>query len=143
MGRMFAMGVSASNASTDLADRARAHASAREGMIEAQIKDHMERTGMDYGQASQLVRTTIEGARRRLKLAGGEQTPNFNDHGVAAPVMVHGEIYQTEGVDYHKGGDRTLHVARPIGGGRFARRTIELKVDGGERTRVVASARGG
>lgn len=135
------MGVSASNVSSDLADKAKLHAAARESMIESEAKHYAERTGMDLDQATRVVRDTVDGARRRMKLAGGEQTPNFVDHGIAAPVTINGEVFGTYGVEYHKGGDRTMEVSRPIGAGRFETKRIRLCVDGGERTRVVAEAR--
>lgn len=123
---------------TDLTDRAKAHADAREGMIEAEIQQHMERTGMDYDQASHVVRTTIAGARRRLKMAGGEQTPNLAEHGVAAPMMIGGEQFQAAEVEYRQGGDRVITAVRPLGGGRFETKKIRMMVEGGERTRIMA-----
>lgn len=146
MGRMFAMGVSASNCSTDLADKAKAHAAAREGMIQREVEDYAQRTGKSMTEANQYVREVIAASRKRIRLAGGEQTPNMAEHGVGNPVVVHGEVYQTNYVEYEnsdRSGDRILHVARPLGGGRFAERKIRLCVDGGDRTRVVASAKGG
>jgi hypothetical protein len=138
MGRMFSMWSGKDGPGTDLTERAKAHASAREGMIEVEIQHHMERTGMDYGQASQVVRATIDGARRRLKLAGGEQTPNLAEHGVAAPMMIGGEQFQAAEVEYRKGGDRVITAVRPLGGGRFETKKIRMMVEGGERTRVMA-----
>src|SRR5256885_16635902 len=92
MGRTFYMG-SAWEAH-DLTERAKAHNAAREGMIQKEIEDYAARTGVDLGQAEKKVRTTIEGARRRLKLAGGEQTPNLAEHGVAAPMLIGGGHFQ-------------------------------------------------
>src|ERR1700737_3130773 len=138
MGRMFAMGVSASNCATDLAEKAKTHAAMREGMIQKEIEDYAGRTGKSMDETTRYVREIMVASRRRMKLAGGEQTPNYAEHGVGNPVVVHGEVYQTNYVEYENSdrtGDRILHVARPLGGGRFAERKIRLCVDGGERTR--------
>jgi hypothetical protein len=135
---MFAMGVSASNCASDFADRAKAHAAAREGIIQKEIEALVEARGIDSDQAEKIVRSTIEGARRRLKLAGGEQTPNLAEHGVAAPMMIGGERFQAAEVEYRDGGDRVITAVRPLGGGRFETKKVRMMVEGGERTRVMA-----
>lgn len=143
MGRMWAMGCSATNASSDLSQQAARHAAMREGMIELEAKTLHENSGRPYEECLAKVKDTVDSARRRIRLSGGEQQPNLADHGVAAPVTIGGETYSTTGVHYERGGDRIIEAVRPLGGGRFATKRITMRVDGGERTRVVTEVRGG
>lgn len=136
MGRTFYMG-SAWEAH-DLTEKAKAHAAAREGVIEKEIEALAESRGIDHDQAEKIVRSTIDGARRRLRMAGGEQTPNLAEHGTAAPMLIGGERFQAAEVEYRSGGDRVITAIRPVGGGRFETKKVRMMVEGGERTRVMA-----
>ncbi len=129
------MGVSASNCASDLTALAAGQAAARESLIERIAAER----GMDRSQAQAF----IDGARRHLNVKGQTGNPNLHDHGVAAPVTVRGELYQAVESRELGGGDRETVIVRPLGGGRYATRRVIERVEGGERTRVVSSARGG
>jgi hypothetical protein len=135
MGRSFYFGSAYRN--RDLTELAKAHANVREGVIEKEIQALADSRGINHDEAERIVRSTIDGARRRLKLAGGEQTPNYAEHGVAAPMLIGGEHFEAAEVEYRSGGDRVITAVRPLGGGRFETKKVRMLVEGGERTRVI------
>src|SRR5690242_13157279 len=121
MGRIWAMGVSASNCAADLSAAAKIQADARQKLIEELgVGDH------------------LAGARRRLDLIKATDVGQHGERQVNAPAIHRGETYQIEEMTQSASGDRTVTLVRPIGGGRFERQRVRELVDGGEHTRVRA-----
>ncbi len=144
MGRQWAMGCSASNAASDLAERTRAQAFTREELIR-QIMSRPERdplTGkmvqVDYDTAA--VRAQLEYARNVLKIKRHDDSPDAERYGAPVPMFVRGEVYETELVQRESDG-RIYREGVRRNGPFVARVRVREEVDGGPFTRIVAEAR--
>ena len=169
MGRMFAMGCTASNAANDLADRAAMQAAMREGFLRneneaelARIRSEGEQAGLSSQEierhcemaylSDQQIRDMLRQGRGTLKTLGHGVAPTVNRilghdpdprqiqrDGVAAPMFVRGELYET--TEVRKEGGRTIREGVTWNGPLMKRVRVREEVDGGEFTRVVAEAR--
>jgi hypothetical protein len=123
------MGCSASNAATDLADRARRQAGVREQLARKLFEDQ--------GLTSEEVDRKLSEARAVLRVHRHDNSPDAEQYGSPVPALYNGEAYETAEVATLSGGDRLHTLVRPVGGGRSEVVKVRMVREGGEFTRVA------
>ncbi len=138
------MGCSASNASSDLSERAAAQVAARDALIKQvmnePIKDPLtgEMVQRDYDSA--VVEAQLRQARATLKTLGHNDSPDGERYGAPAPMFVRGEVYQTAEVERRPDG-AIVRTGYNWNGPLMKRVRVREEPDAGPFTRVVAEAR--
>jgi hypothetical protein len=148
MGRMWAMGCSASNAQADIAsnlsDRAARQAFTREELIRqimgAPQRDPVTGKMIEHDYDSAAVAADLAQARAALKTYRHDDSPDAERFGAPTPMFVRGEVYQTELVQREADG-RIYREGVRRNGPLVSRVRVREELDGGEFTRVVAEAR--
>ena len=128
------MGCSASNAASDLTERAAAQAFTREELI----RQVMAQDGVDYDSAA--VEAQLRQARATLRTLGHADSADAERYGAPSPMFVRGEVYQTTEVDRRADGS-IIREGVAWNGPLMKRVRVREEMDGGDFTRVVAEAR--
>lgn len=128
------MGCSATNASSDLAERARAQAFTRDELI----RQIMSQGGLDYDSAA--AEAQLRQARATLRTLGHADSPDAERYGAPAPMHVRGELYETTEVDRRSDGS-IIRTGVTWNGPLMKTVRVREEPEGGNFTRVVAEAR--
>jgi len=148
MGRVWAMGCSASNAQAEIAsnhsERAARQAFTREELIRqvmgAPQRDPLTGKMVYHDYDSAAVQADLLQARAALRTYRHDDSPDADRYGAPAPMFVRGEIYQTELVQREADG-RIYREGVRRNGPLVSRVRVREELDGGDFTRVVAEAR--
>ncbi len=138
------MGVTASNATSDLANRAREQAAQREQLIRSvmgePVRDPLTGQMVQRDYDSAAVEAQLRQARGTLKTLGHADSPDAERYGAPSPMFVNGELYQTTEVHRESDG-RIYREGVRWNGPLMSRVRVREERDGGDYTRVVAEAR--
>jgi hypothetical protein len=138
------MGCSASNAASDLTNRAREQSAQREQLIHSimneSIRDPFTGRMVQRDYDSAAVEAQLRQARGTLATLGHSDSADAERYGAPSPMFVNGEVYQTTEVHRESDG-RIYREGVRWNGPLMSRVRVREERDGGDYTRVVAEAR--